>query len=276
MQGGVNYNGSTLLSGSINVNAGGNIQPLNVEITENGERTITPPAGVDGYAPINIVTNVPQVVPVLETLNVSQNGRYVPPEGVAGFDEVNVNVLHPLDTLSVTENGSYEPPTGVYGFSNVNVNVPQPIVLSNNGFFTLLNENTNVNGYVQTTPEVFSTTWNGGANIGHCLLGNIPISGYNKFKFSVENVGDNYQHRNNNTNISFDLGFIVTNTRQTYYPQMASINPNIVVAMKHYSGIDLYNHSLDDFIDLSEYSGNYYLNMCMYGYELTNVLLTLE
>lgn len=277
MNGSVLFEGSPLLSGSLNVNTGGNIEPLEIEINENGSRTITPPSGVDGYAPITIETNVPIPQPVLESIEITQNGIYTPPSGVDGYSNINVDVPEPvLDSISLTANGIYTPPSGVDGFSNVNVNVPNPIVLSNNGFFTLLNENTNVNGYVQTTPEVFSTTWNGGANIGHCLLGNIPTSGYNKFKFSVENVGDNYQHRNNNTNISFDLGFIVTNTKQTYYPQMASIDPSIVVAMKHYSGIDLYNHSLDDFIDLSEYSGNYYLNMCMYGYELTNVKLELE
>lgn len=126
MNGSVLFEGNPLLSGSLNVNSGGNIEPLEIEINENGTREITPPSGVDGYAPITIETDVPQIVPILETLNVTQNGRYEPPEGVAGFDEVNVEVLHPLDTLNVTENGSYEPPTGVYGFSNVNVNVPIP------------------------------------------------------------------------------------------------------------------------------------------------------
>ena len=142
MNGSVTYEGSQLLSGAINVNTGGNIEPLEIEINENGTREITPPSGVDGYAPITIETNVPQIVPVLETLNVTQNGRYEPPSGVAGFDEVNVEVLHPLDTLTVTENGSYEPPTGVYGFSNVNVNVPIPtpviqsLNVTQNGIYT--------------------------------------------------------------------------------------------------------------------------------------------
>lgn len=140
MNGSVLFEGNPILSGSLNVNTGGNIEPLEVEINENGTREITPPSGVDGYAPITIETNVPQIEPVLETLNVTQNGRYEPPSGVAGFDEVNVEVLHPLDTLSVTENGSYEPPTGVYGFSNVLVNVPTPTLetlnITQNGSYT--------------------------------------------------------------------------------------------------------------------------------------------
>ena len=142
MNGSVLFEGSQLLSGSLNVNTGGNIEPLEIEINENGTREITPPSGVDGYAPITIETIVPQIAPILETLNVTQNGRYEPPEGVAGFDEVNVEVLHPLDTLNVTENGSYEPPTGVYGFSHVNVNVPTPtpvyrkLLVNENGTYT--------------------------------------------------------------------------------------------------------------------------------------------
>jgi hypothetical protein len=126
MQGGVNYNGNTLLTGGINVNTTGNIQALNVQVTENGERTITPPEGVDGYAPITIDTNVPIPEPVLDTLNVTSNGTYTPPSGVDGYDEVNVSVPTPepvLDTLNVTSNGIYTPPSGVDGYDEVNVSV---------------------------------------------------------------------------------------------------------------------------------------------------------
>ena len=127
MQGGVTYDGNTLLSGSINVNTGGNIQPLTLEYNENGEYTVNAPSGVDGYDPININVNIPQVEPVLDTLIVSQNGQYRPPSGVAGYNLVDVNVITPppvLDTLSVTTNGTYTPPEGVAGYNQVNVNVP--------------------------------------------------------------------------------------------------------------------------------------------------------
>ena len=161
MNGSVLFEGNPLLSGSLNVNTGGNIEPLEIEINENGTREITPPSGVDGYAPITIETNVPQITPVFETLNVTQNGRYTPPSGVAGFDEVNVEVLHPLDTLTVTENGSYEPPTGVYGFSYVNVNVPTPspvlntLNITTNGTYT---PPSGVDGYDEIVVNVPSIT----------------------------------------------------------------------------------------------------------------------
>ena len=127
MNGSVTYEGNTLLSGSINVNAGGNIQPLTLSYNANGNYVVNAPAGVDGYDPINIEVNIPQVEPVLDTLIVSQNGQYRPPEGVAGYNLVDVNVITPppvLDTLNVISNGTYTPPEGVAGYNQVNVNVP--------------------------------------------------------------------------------------------------------------------------------------------------------
>ena len=129
MQGGVNYNGSTLLTGGINVNTTGNIQALNVQITENGERTITPPSGVDGYAPITIDTNVPIPEPVLDTLNVTSNGTYTPPSGVDGYDEITVNVSQDADiqplTRTITTNG-----TTVINASDLNVDGFDPVTIT--------------------------------------------------------------------------------------------------------------------------------------------------
>ena len=143
MQGGVTYNGSTLLSGSIDVNAGGNIEPLSLTYNENGNYVVNAPTGVDGYDPITINVNVPQVEPVLDTLNVSSNGTYAPPYGVDGYDKIIVNVPTPepvLDTLNVTQNGQYTPSSGVAGYNQVNVNVPEPVLdtlnVTQNGQYT--------------------------------------------------------------------------------------------------------------------------------------------
>ena len=70
----------------------------------------------------------PAPEPVLETLNVTENGEYYPDEGVDGFDEVIVDVEGSgepvLETLTVTENGTYTPDPGVDGFDSVEVDVP--------------------------------------------------------------------------------------------------------------------------------------------------------
>jgi hypothetical protein len=60
----------------------------------------------------------------VEPLNVTENGFYTPPEGVDGFNEVEVDVTVELAPLNVSENGSYTPPAGADGFSAVEVAVP--------------------------------------------------------------------------------------------------------------------------------------------------------
>lgn len=70
--------------------------------------------------------------PVLETLDVTENGTYTPPENVDGYDEVNVEVLPKLATLSITENGTYEPPASLDGYNLISVDVPQPTELTLN------------------------------------------------------------------------------------------------------------------------------------------------
>ena len=68
----------------------------------------------------------PTPEPVIESLNVTENGTYTAPEGVDGYNPVTVNVpaITPtLTSLSVTENGTYTPQAGVDGFNSVSVNV---------------------------------------------------------------------------------------------------------------------------------------------------------
>ena len=75
--------------------------------------------------------------PVLAPLEVTQNGFYVPGDGVDGFSSVTVDVEtgggtgeEPvLAPIEITENGTYTPDAGVDGFSRVTVNVQRNPVL---------------------------------------------------------------------------------------------------------------------------------------------------
>lgn len=101
-----------------------NVKPNNEEITvtENGE--YTPSEEFDGISKVTVDVQ-PQIN--LETLNVDENGTYTPQTGFDGFGEVNVNIPAPvLDDINITENGEYNPVND--GFSKVTVDVPDPVL----------------------------------------------------------------------------------------------------------------------------------------------------
>lgn len=111
------------------------INELNV--SENG--IYMPDPGVDGFAPVNVNVSGP----LLDTLNVIENGTYTPPSNIDGFNEVVVNVPIPTfstDELNAIANGEYTPPSGVDGFSKVIVNVPKTplnkLTVTENGTYT--------------------------------------------------------------------------------------------------------------------------------------------
>lgn len=135
-----------------------------LSVTANG--TYTPPSNIDGYnkvvvnvpdsgitptGTLNITTNgthnvynyasakvnVPTSDPVLKSINITENGRYTPPTGTDGYNEVYVSVSADgteLAPINITENGTYEASgNGVDGYSVVTVNVPipeEPVLIS--------------------------------------------------------------------------------------------------------------------------------------------------
>lgn len=99
-----------------------------LEVNENG--LYVPPSGVDGFDRVNVY--VPKV---LQNLNANENGTYYPSSGVDGFDKVVVDVATNTIPLSIRNNGYYTPPSGFVGFSYVNVNTASNILLFEDGVF---------------------------------------------------------------------------------------------------------------------------------------------
>ena len=100
-----------------------------LNIAENG--TYTPPEGYDGFD--EVVANVQQQQPVIESKNITANGTYTAPSGVDGFSPVVVNVPQQqpvIESKNITANGTYTAPSGVDGFSPVVVNVPAGVTIN--------------------------------------------------------------------------------------------------------------------------------------------------
>lgn len=163
---------------------------FSLSVIDNG--TYTPERGVDGYDRVevnvpkehhNVVSksitangvynsdgdevwnsvdvNVPERVPVLDTLNVTDNGTYTPSAGVDGYNSVDVNVPkehHNVVSKSITANGVYNS-TGDEVWNRVDVNVPsrEPVLetlnVTENGTYT---PSSGVDGYNSVTVNVKS------------------------------------------------------------------------------------------------------------------------
>lgn len=87
---------------------------------------VDPEATIDKYPDFIKQIEGGGSAPVLDTLNVTANGTYVPTSPVDGYDKVIVNVPAPaisLQNKSVTENGTYTADQGYDGLGTVTVNV---------------------------------------------------------------------------------------------------------------------------------------------------------
>lgn len=105
------------------------IAPTTVELVNDGDSI-----SINGFISIdsNDIVHVHSLdrPPVVNPISISQNGEYSAPDGVDGYNPVQVNVESPqpkLIPLRATENRTYSPPDfDADGFSSVTVEVNPP------------------------------------------------------------------------------------------------------------------------------------------------------
>ncbi len=109
------------------LSTGGSYVPVieSKTITENG--TYSAPEGVDGYNPINV--RVSGGGAVIEPKTITENGTYTASEGVDGYSPIDVLVTPLLEDKYINENGLYGPSEGYDGIRSVNVDVPIPSIV---------------------------------------------------------------------------------------------------------------------------------------------------
>lgn len=299
MNGSVTYEGA-ILSGNININAGGDPVLDDITITENGH--YTPPAGVDGYDDITV--NVQETPPVLDDITITENGTYTPPSGVDGYDEITVNVPDvpaSILPLNIVSNGTYEAPEGLDGYNPISVSVQVPedetLHIYTNGTYRPSSPDKRFNvvyaevpdfvkppmyiPYVESaiainmTEDTIQQIYASGMDIGASLNGQINLSGsnYTKLRFDIS-LGESYDSMNNQNLRPLIIG--VSGNKYTSPTYVAAENVNNY--FKAYKLYDVNNVSsrVVDYVDLTNVTGDIYFFLTATGWNYTINSITLE
>ena len=142
--------------------------------------------------------------------------------------------------------------------------------LSQFNFFIYTNENSSTNRVDPIDTESFDVYWSGGINIGHCLTGAVPLSGKKQLDIDMDYIGENYQHSSGTHIRNHHLAVVVTDTKIDGYVNLDTLeSQGHILAIKEWDGNDIYGQSIHTSIDLSNISGEYYINYQLPGFNIS-------
>lgn len=141
--------------------------------------------------------------------------------------------------------------------------------LSQFNFFNYMSEDSNANKIIPIDTESFDVYWSGAIYIGHCLTGAIPLSGKKRLDIDMDYIGENYQHNSGTHTRNHNLAIVVTDIKVDSYVNLDNLErDNHIIAIKEWDGNDIYGQSIHTSIDLSNISGEYYINYQLPGYNI--------
>lgn len=238
-------------------------------IIENG--TYNVPEGVDGFNPVNV--NVPERIPVINALNVIENGTYNASQGVDGFNPVNVNVPAPvINRLEITSNGTYNVPSGIDGFNPVIANIATKIGVGNltDGYISKIP----INSMFNTLALEYSMSLNyTNSQINTTWNGGTSIGVLIVSKDKLVNPKIKYK-------ISTGTAYHATGDFKLMIGLQPTSNNSNVLDENSYLIVDKYrtaeyeNTTIEKTLDCAGYEGYLYLNLT--GWNLTFTELTIE
>jgi hypothetical protein len=188
------------------------------------------------------------IEPTIQELNVAQNGEYLVPEGVDGYNPVNVDVEPVIQSISIFQNGVYDVPSNVDGYNPVTVNVVpqyQPMSYEDhltdsyayvgaNGAFSSSEDDKNTltvyevgaGYYVLFLPSTVSNRYRAGAYYGKTI---------DDFSPYIDTAGSDVPIYSTDINITGNVN--ITDMTKRFYITMAQSGSILVVTSN--TGVDV-------------------------------------
>ena len=175
---------------------------------------------------------------------------------------------------SITENGVYNASSdSADGYSKVTVNVSGGSSDYNLSYpYTTANQYSMSFGWSETGK--FNVIWDGGSNIGNGMWSIFKLNGLSKVVIDIDEIGNSYNRANGLDNVLWKPLLILTNQKITDY--ISNLSSNTIIDYDVCEAVTLYGQSYHKEIDISEVTGDIFVNFQASGCSLTGVRISAQ